>query len=98
VNPAELEALLAGLLRLWQIEARLTVTRIGDGLMARIESAAPSVTVEQTVQPFGIAWHVQAEGGRRLVYPSTIGMIRRLREELAPDRGAARVVFAAGAG
>jgi hypothetical protein len=96
MNPAELEALLSGLLRLWQVEARLSVAREGDGLRADITKAGALVTVEQSVHPFGIAWHVQAEGKRRLAYPSTIGMIRHLREALAPERGTARVVFAAG--
>jgi hypothetical protein len=96
VNPAELEALLAGLLRLWQVEARLEVARNGGGLKAIVAANAAQVTIEQSIQPFGIAWHVQADGKRRLAYPSTIGMIRHLREVLAPERGRARVVFAAG--
>lgn len=96
MNPAELEALLSGLLRLWQVEARLSVAREGEGLRADITKAGALVTVEQSVQPFGIAWHVQAEGKRRLAYPSTIGMIKHLREVLAPERGVTRVMFAAG--
>jgi hypothetical protein len=95
MNPAELEALLSGLLRLWQVEARLAVAREGDGLRADITKVGALVTVEQSIQPFGIAWHVQAEGKRRLAYPSTIGMIKHLREVLAPERGVARVMFAA---
>ena len=97
MNPAELEALLAGLLRLWQVEARLGVSRDDETLTARIESAAV-VTVEHSVQAFGPVWQVQEAGQRRRTYPSAIGMIRHLREALAPERGAARVVFAKGSG
>lgn len=96
VNPAELEALLAGLLRLWQVEARLAVSRNGEILTARIESDTATVTLEHSVQSFGLVWHVQEDGRRRLTHPSAIGMIRHLREALAPERGAARVVFAKG--
>ena len=98
MNPAELEALLAGLLRLWQVEAVLSVGGKGKALHASIEATATSVTVEHSVQSFGHAWHVQEAGRRRLAYPSTIGMIRHLREALAPERGMARVVFAATSG
>jgi len=97
MNPAELEALLAGLLRLWQVEAELAVSRNGEALTARIESEAAAVTVEHSVQPFGTVWHVQEDSRRRLAHPSAIGMIRHLRQALAPERGAARVVFAKGA-
>ena len=94
MNAAELEALLIGLLRLWSIEATVAVTRQGEGLTARVDGAEGIVvTVEQIRQPFGIAWHVQVD---RRAYPSTIGVIRHLRSVLAPERGAARVLFAAG--
>ncbi len=97
MNAAELEALLIGLLRLWSIEATVAVTRQGEGLTARVDGAEGIVvTVEQIRQPFGIAWHVQVDGERRRAYPSTIGVIRHLRSVLAPERGAARVLFAAG--
>lgn len=98
MNPAELEALLAGLLRLWQVEARLAVSRDGEALSARIGCDAAVVTVEYGIQPFGPVWHVQKGGQRRRSYPSAIGMIRHLREALAPARGSARVVFAKGVG
>lgn len=97
MTPAELEALLAGLLRLWQVEAALSVGRQGDGLAARIEHAAAAVTVERSIQPFGVVWHVQEAGRRRRAHPSVNGMVRHLREALAAERGAARVVFAPGA-
>ena len=96
MNPAELEALLSGLLRMWRVEGALSVSDDGGPLTARIESSVAAVKVEHSIQPFGVVWHVQADEGRRLAYPSTIGMIRHLREALAPERGAARVVFAKG--
>ncbi len=94
MNPAELEALLSGLLRMWQVQAALSVSANGETLTARIECDAAAVTVGHNVQPFGIVWHVQETGKRRRAHSSAIGMIRHLREALAPERGAARVVFA----
>jgi hypothetical protein len=99
MSPAELEALLAGLLRLWQVEAALCVRRCGDqGILARIEAPRAAVKITYRIEPFGPAWHVEETGQRRRTYPSTIGPIRHLRESLAPERGSARVVFAAGRG
>ena len=99
MNAAELEALLTGLLRLWNIDAELGVRRDGEALKASINvPGGVAVAVEQSRHPFGFAWHVQVEGERRRSYPSTIGVIRHLRSALAPQRDAARVLFAAGVG
>ncbi|MCA8928888.1 MAG: hypothetical protein KDC18_12530 [Alphaproteobacteria bacterium] len=95
--PAELEALLAGLLLVWQVPAALSVRRDGEDLCATVEGPAGAVTVGYSVPSFGPLWRVQEAGRRPRTYPSTIGMIRHLREALAPERGAARVVFAPGA-
>ncbi len=95
MNGAELEALLSGLLRLWQAEGRVRAIRGEDQISARIEGGdAATITVTWLPAPFGIVWQVQPAGGRLRTYPSVIGLIRDLRERLAPERNAARVLFA----
>lgn len=99
MNHAELEALLAGLLRLWQVEASLRTDRTSDVVAAWIEgSGLPPVSVTWTDAAFGIVWQVQPEGGRPRAYPSVNGLIRDLRERLVPERGSARVLFVKGDG
>jgi hypothetical protein len=98
MNAAELEALILGLLRLWQAHGSVSVTRDADALTAVVQGDSISVRVERSVQPFGVVWQLQAEGERRLTYPSIIGCIRHLRETFAPARGSSRVVFAASGG
>ncbi len=96
---AELEALLLGLLRLWQAEATVCADRAGDVISCRIEGQALApLTVTWLEAPFGIAWQVQPEGGRQRTYPSVIGLIRDLRSRLAPERDAGRVLFVKGEG
>lgn len=101
MNAAELEALLTGLLRLWQVEASVRQDREGEqeGLSALIEGqGAPALTVTWMEAPFGIVWQVQQEGCQSRTYPSINGLIRVLRERLVPERGSARVLFAQGIG
>lgn len=94
MNHAELEALLAGLLRLWQVEASVRTDRTSDAVAAWIEGPGlPEITVTWTEAGFGIIWQVQAEGGRPRTYPSVNGLIRDLRERMVPERGSARVMF-----
>jgi hypothetical protein len=96
LSPAELEALLAGLLRLWQVEAKLQTSRSAREVRACVEvSTHPVLTVIWQHPPFGIVWQVAEEGKRQRSYPSVLGMIRHLRASLAPERGASRVLFAA---
>lgn len=96
---AELEALLLGLLRLWQVEGRVRTAREGDKITAAVEyGRASRLTVIWQHAPFGIAWQVQPESGRLRTYPSIIGLIRDLRSRLAPKRDAGRVLFVKGEG
>ena len=99
MNGAELEALLTGLLRHWQVRAEMRGTRTDEGVAALLTfDARPSVTVSWQQAPFGIVWRVEPEGRRVRTYPSVNGMIRDLRERLVPERGSARVLFAGKAG
>jgi hypothetical protein len=96
VNAAELEALLTGLLRLWQVEASVRPDRDGkqEGISALIEGqGAMTLTVTWMEAPFGIVWQVLPAGRRPRTYPSINGLIRDLRERLVPERGSARVLF-----
>ncbi|HKK29201.1 MAG TPA: hypothetical protein VKA18_02255 [Alphaproteobacteria bacterium] len=96
MSAAELEVLLLGLLRLWQVEAQVSSAPEKDRLTARIERRGePVLAVSWQVEPFGVAWKVTQEGKRQRTYPSVIGLIRHLRHSLAPERDAARVLFAA---
>lgn len=99
MSRAELEALLLGLLRLWQVEASVRSDRAGEAVAARIEGQGMApLTITWMQAPFGIAWQVQPEGGRLRTYPSVIGLIRDLRTRLAPQRDAGRVLFVKGEG
>ena len=95
MSGAELEAFLLGLLRLWQVEGQVRVSRNGETLTASIErSGCTPVTVSWLHAPFGIAWQLQEQGARLRTYPSVIGLIRHLRHALAPARDPGRVLFA----
>lgn len=99
MSAAELEVLLLGLLRLWQVEGSVRTAREGDKVTAAIECGDFSpLTVTWQHAPFGIAWQVQAGEERLRTYPSIVSLIRDLRGRLAPERGAARVLFVQGAG
>ena len=96
---AELEALLLGLLRLWQVEGRVRTARESEKITAAVECGrASTLTVIWQRAPFGIVWQVQPDGGRLRTYPSVIGLIRDLRSRLAPARDAGRVLFVKGEG
>jgi hypothetical protein len=99
MNRAELEVLLLGLLRLWQVEASVRADRESEAVAARIEAAGMvPLTITWAEAPFGIIWQVTPEGRRTRTYPSVNGLIRDLRERLVPERGSARVLFAGRAG
>jgi hypothetical protein len=99
VSPAELEALLLGLLRLWQVEGSVRTAREGEAVTAAIDvDGAAQLTVIWQHAPFGIAWQVQAADERLRTYPSIISLIRDLRGRLALERDAARVLFVKGGG
>lgn len=93
MSPAELEALLIGMLRLWQNNAEVTVSRDTAGPAARITDGVRVISIRRQTVAFGTVWHVEPIGERQRTYSSINGLIRDLRQRLAPERAIARVLF-----
>mgnify|MGYP003700880339 CR=1 FL=1 len=85
---------LDGLLAAWAVDG--AVTPDGDAAATIVRVDGPAIRVLRTVEPFGVAWTIEAAGERTRRHASAQGAIRTLGALLAPDRPAGRVVFAAG--
>jgi len=89
---------LEGLLHAWAVDGAVEVRPLEDGMLGRIDrTGRAAIRVTRRRLPFGIAWEVGPEDGRRRAHPSVQGAIRSLGALLAPERTRGRVVFAASA-
>ncbi len=65
-----------------------------EGALALWGVEAGGATAGREETPLGPAWRVTGPDGRSRLHPSVSGALRHLRQLLAPERAASRVLFA----
>ena len=95
MTPARFHTLIEGAVHAWR--ADVTLNFDDTNLRCRVNRGGQecvSVAVER--QPFGTVWRIAEAGRRERVHASIVPALRGLREILAPERSAGRVLFVQG--
>lgn len=96
-----LEALLTGALEVWRVDGRVVRNPARPLARSVVIGGTIFVTVERTLEGDESFWNVAPEEGSQsdipsLPYAGIQGMLRAVREIVAPDRDTARLVIGQG--
>lgn len=96
-----LEALLAGALKVWRVDGRVVRHPVRPGARTIEVGGAACVTVERDEEDEGPFWNVAPEAGSEsdlpaLPYAGIQGMLRAVRDILAPGQDSTRLVIGQG--